>query len=327
MTFEFTTKPGFNFLTSFSEQFGVPVTGDRLDIPEEMGSGSIRKVDINEHFKLLIHHYTFKEEFVLRRKAPEEITDLITIIFYSSTLPNNQLSNREKSFTCTKINSSSIEVSSNDLNSEIRFPADREIHFTVVGIKAALLAELLSLDEPSQLIRTVTNGSSTFLYHVAMSQDFEKTLRVIADNDKMSALKKMFYKVKVQELFYMLFDKLLKRDYKTECSLNNLDVSRLMVVRDFLLANLSEPPHLRDMAKLAHMSETKLKMLFRQVFGDSIYNYYQTARMNEAATMLKHSRVPVSEVGYQLGFSNLSHFSRLFAKHHGQTPKKFQSVG
>jgi AraC-like DNA-binding protein len=32
-------------------------------------------------------------------------------------------------------------------------------------------------------------------------------------------------------------------------------------------------------------------------------------------------------VGYELGFSNLSHFSRLFEKHYGLTPKRFSAQG
>lgn len=70
-----------------------------------------------------------------------------------------------------------------------------------------------------------------------------------------------------------------------------------------------------------------MKDLFRQVFGDSIYNYYQTARMEEAAYLLKHKNYSVSEAGYQLGFSNLSHFTRLFERHHQQKPQKYALGG
>ena len=327
MTFEFSADDGTDFLTGFSEQFDVPVLGDELRIPAKMGEGNIKRIDLGEDFRLHIHQYTFREEFVLKRMAPKAVSDLVTVIFYSSAFPNNYLSNREVSFNCTKTHAASVEVSSGDLNSEIRFPPGHDIHFTSLGIRAALLRELLGPTEPNQLIETVTKANNTFLYHLLMIPDFERTLRGLVESESGDPLKKFYYKVKAQELLYLVFSKLAQREDKKHCQLNNLDVSMLMTVRDTLVADLAEPPQLRDLAKLANMSETKLKMLFRQVFGDSIYNYYQTARMEEAATMLRLPGVSVSQVGYQLGFSNLSHFSRLFARHHGKTPKKFQSGG
>jgi AraC-like DNA-binding protein len=49
--------------------------------------------------------------------------------------------------------------------------------------------------------------------------------------------------------------------------------------------------------------------------------------MEEAAFLLKQSGYSVSEVGYQLGFTNLSHFSRLFQRYYGSTPKKYSIAG
>jgi len=77
---------------------------------------------------------------------------------------------------------------------------------------------------------------------------------------------------------------------------------------------------------MAGLSETKMKGLFKQVFGESIFNYFQKARMDEAAFLLKHGGVSVSEAGYELGFTNLSHFGRVFEKHYGLNPKKYSSV-
>ncbi|SEI56963.1 AraC-type DNA-binding protein [Dyadobacter sp. SG02] len=327
MTFEFSAGAGVDFLADFSKQFGLPVLGDELRIPAKMGQGNIRRIDLGEDFRLHIHQYTLREEFVLKRIAPEASSDLVTVIFYSAAFPNNFLSNREGSFNCTKTHAASVEVSSGDLSSEIRFPPGHEIHFTSVGVGAALLRELLGPTEPNQLIETVTKANSTFLYHLLMVPDFERTLRSLFESENADPLQRFYYKVKAQELLYQVFSKLAQREDKKHCQLNNFDAGMLMTVRDTLVADLSVPPQLRDLAKLANMSETKLKQLFRQVFGDSIYNYYQTARMEEAASMLRQPGLTVSQVGYQLGFTNLSHFGRLFAKHHGKTPKKFQSVG
>ena len=49
--------------------------------------------------------------------------------------------------------------------------------------------------------------------------------------------------------------------------------------------------------------------------------------MEEAAFLLKQASISVSDVGYELGFSNLSHFSRLFQRHYGITPKKYTLAG
>jgi len=98
-------------------------------------------------------------------------------------------------------------------------------------------------------------------------------------------------------------------------------------LRKAIMDDLSVPPRLDDLATKAGMSETKMKQLFKQTFGDTIYNYYQKLRMEEAAFLITKAGHSVSEAGYTLGFSNLSHFSRLFEKHYGLTPKKFTLAG
>jgi AraC-like DNA-binding protein len=45
--------------------------------------------------------------------------------------------------------------------------------------------------------------------------------------------------------------------------------------------------------------------------------------MQEAARLLKEQHLTVSEVGYRVGFTNLSHFSRVFERHLGLKPKKY----
>jgi transcriptional regulator GlxA family with amidase domain len=58
----------------------------------------------------------------------------------------------------------------------------------------------------------------------------------------------------------------------------------------------------------------------------TIFDYYQTLRMQEAARLLKEQHLTVSEVGYQVGFTNLSHFARVFEQHLGLKPKKYSAL-
>lgn len=127
----------------------------------------------------------------------------------------------------------------------------------------------------------------------------------------------------MQELLCWLFDRLLTREIVKHRPIHRADAEHLDRVRAAVVADLSVPPQLPELANLAGMSVSKLTDLYKQVFGDSIYDYFQKVRMEEAAYLLGQPGHSVSEVGYQLGFSNLSHFSRLFEKHHGLKPKRF----
>lgn len=92
-----------------------------------------------------------------------------------------------------------------------------------------------------------------------------------------------------------------------------------------LQSNLAQAPDIAALARNAHMSQPKLRKMFRQAFGRTVFDYYQFLRMQESARLLKEKHLSVKEVGYQLGFSNLSHFARVFQMYYGLTPKKFSA--
>ncbi|TDW51713.1 AraC-like DNA-binding protein [Flavobacterium sp. 270] len=103
------------------------------------------------------------------------------------------------------------------------------------------------------------------------------------------------------------------------------DIKAVYAIKSRLQLNLNEPPNIALLAKEAHMSAPKLRKLFKQTFGKGVFEYYQSTRMQEAAQLLKEKRLTVSEAGYRLGFTNLSHFSRVFEQYMGMKPKKYQS--
>ena len=104
------------------------------------------------------------------------------------------------------------------------------------------------------------------------------------------------------------------------------DIKAIYAVKAHLQTHLNEPPHIAGLAKQAKMSEPKLRKLFKRTFGRGVFEYYQFLRMETAAKLLKDKKHTVSEAGYQLGFTNLSHFSRVFEQHMGMKPKKYSAT-
>jgi len=130
---------------------------------------------------------------------------------------------------------------------------------------------------------------------------------------------------KCEELLCHIFAILVQRLGVPASSMHIHDVKAIYLVKSRLQTALNEPPNISLLAKEAGMSEPKLRKLFKQTFGKGVFGFYQAVRMQEAARLLKEQQLTVSEVGYQLGFTNLSHFSRVFEQHIGLKPKKYSN--
>jgi AraC-like DNA-binding protein len=323
MIFEFTASTNFDFIKQFAAQIDVPVRDSLVEIPKKMGEGYIRKVGFGSDFKLMIHRYTLKEDLVIKRNPDVDPNTIRTIFFYSNEEDHELKYNNEENIPFSQKNDSAIQLSTNDIHSTVRFPSGSNIQYLVVGITAEKLLSLLSLDKPNSIVKTITAENASFLFFESLDAEMHLLLKNIASVDMNNPLNNFYVQIKVQELLYLLFTKLSLRENTTFKNINSNDAERLLVIRNEILSDLSMPPVISELATIASMSETKLKQLFKQTFGDTIYSYYQQARMKEASFLLKQAKLSVSEVGYELGFSNLSHFSRLFERQYGITPKKF----
>ena len=135
------------------------------------------------------------------------------------------------------------------------------------------------------------------------------------------------------------------RDYLIDLSLNEL-ITRLLQQqsRDLMIASckqgkLATPlshviqyieqhlAHTIDidvLCKIACMSRSKFYQQFKLAFGSNPALWQQQLRLQKAYKRLEKGE-SISSVCYQLGFNNLSHFSRLFKQTFGATPKSIAS--
>ena len=57
-----------------------------------------------------------------------------------------------------------------------------------------------------------------------------------------------------------------------------------------------------------------------EIFGTTIFEFYQNQRMEHAKYLLYEKRFSVTEVSAMLGYSSISHFSTAFKKHTSLKP-------
>ena len=319
--FTFTADRDFNFLRAFAERFDLPVTGNQVIIPPAMGSGYLRQIQLGNGLTLCLQRYQLRQALVVKRlhSTPHE---LLVFKFTGDESPagDRDQPTRRHSPTSSQV----VQVASGSLFAQELFPADTTIHFTVLTISPQDLLALLALDETNRTRWHLLTGSKSFVLYEAITPEMRRSLTQLAQVDEGAPLARLLYRTKVQELLYALFVRLLARAPTPTIAVGQADAERIFALEAAVLTDLSVPPQLPALARQSGLSLTKMKQLFRQVFGASIYDYYQAARLREAARLL-HS-LSVAETGYALGFTNLSHFARLFEKYYQVKPKQYQTA-
>lgn len=95
-------------------------------------------------------------------------------------------------------------------------------------------------------------------------------------------------------------------------------------VLDSIEARLAESIDLSGLARLARLSECHFSRAFKQSVGMPPHRYVMSRRVSVASAMLRQTDRPLTEIALDVGFSDHSHFTRMFARLTGQTPSAFR---
>lgn len=101
---------------------------------------------------------------------------------------------------------------------------------------------------------------------------------------------------------------------------NEADREKIVQAREILLQHIGEPLTIKELSRKVAINECYLKKGFKEMFGTTIFDFYQGQRMEHARYLLYEKGLSVTEVSLMLGYSSISHFSTAFKKHTGLKP-------
>ena len=101
---------------------------------------------------------------------------------------------------------------------------------------------------------------------------------------------------------------------------NEADRDKITKAREVLLQHIGEPLTIKELSRKVAINECYLKKGFKEMFGTTIFDFYQSQRMEHAKYLLYEKGLSVTEVSILLGYSSISHFSTAFKKHTGIKP-------
>jgi AraC family transcriptional regulator len=103
--------------------------------------------------------------------------------------------------------------------------------------------------------------------------------------------------------------------------LNQLNLRKVL---DYINSFLDQDLSLEALAGVASISKYHFISLFKQSMGMTPHQYVIQQRIERARILLRDPSLSISEISLACGFTNQSHFTRLFRKHTGVTPKTYR---
>jgi AraC-like DNA-binding protein len=96
------------------------------------------------------------------------------------------------------------------------------------------------------------------------------------------------------------------------------------IVLEYVFTNHAGSVKMSEAAALVGMSEPTFSKYFKRATGQNFSDLVRKLRLAHARRLLEHSDKAISEICYEVGFSNLSNFNRHFLNDAGETPRHYR---
>ncbi|MBX3118321.1 MAG: helix-turn-helix domain-containing protein [Fimbriimonadaceae bacterium] len=147
-----------------------------------------------------------------------------------------------------------------------------------------------------------------------LSQLMQKAIREVAEPDSLSVL--------ILESLVVEAVVTAQRLARTCC-----DAPRWPArVEEYLRSHLHTEPCLGEVEREFGRDGSYLARIFRQHYGVTMGDFVRSLRVEQALRMLSSTEQSIGEISAELGFSDQSHFGRVFRRHTGMTPLAYRKT-
>lgn len=99
---------------------------------------------------------------------------------------------------------------------------------------------------------------------------------------------------------------------------------RISIAHDYIRAFYNEPIKLQDVAQVACLSPNHLLRNYSRIYGKTPHQHISEFRILKSKQLLSRTEFNITDITYELGFSNPASFSKMFKQHVGISPLQFR---
>jgi len=316
MTVEIKLTTPDKFHENLSQQIPSKRIDNQLILEKEFGEGGMTYLQLQEGLYVNQIDLKLNAPLILHR-TPKENNDYFILNFHlsKSNLIQN-IGDKEYELGFENIN---ILLSSACAEATIMIPPKVPIKLFNIGFTFKWLEENILSFKSGDIFSIFHSNKPIYLFETT-NYLYKKKLK-LTDFENQSRLSITSGTLQLLDYF---FQKVSQRNLRIDeyQNINLKEFAVMQKIRENIDNSVDSTLSVENLAKIAGMSLSKFKLLFKQIFGTTPYKYYLANRMERSMELLESKKYSVTEVGYIVGYSNPSQFSKSFQKHFGILPSE-----
>ena len=103
------------------------------------------------------------------------------------------------------------------------------------------------------------------------------------------------------------------------------DNDRINIVFNYVKTNFKEPITLDEIGELVSMTVPSFCRYFKKITNKTFVKFLNEYRLVHASKLLAEQPISITEVCFESGFNNFSHFTKSFKAYTGQNPSEYRN--
>lgn len=171
----------------------------------------------------------------------------------------------------------------------------------------------LSGEEGRMLARQLNGMNRCFYVGMELQKRLDEMFRLLTDKPE-------GYELLLRCHACLMIHELVSASRSNQPSLTRDICGALQFIEDALVG---PPPDISEIAEQVHLSVPRFKQKFRQQVGLPPIAYQTRRRIEKSCEMLKEG-MSITQIAYDLGFSSSQHFSTIFRRYMGMSPREWK---
>jgi AraC family transcriptional activator of pyochelin receptor len=317
--------------SGFASHFKTNLVKDKsehqISIPRSHGNGFIRGIDFKDGVSIMMFNCHLKRDMILKYRCSDH--QPLRLLFCIENDIKHIIKDDRMQYQLTYLLGSMVSGSTNNENVFL-IPAEKTIYYYCIEIDrkkySPKIAEHVS-NLPTDLkeVFTDTEGARSFLYQGHYSLTIAQCIQNIKTNEYQGLVRRVYLESQTLEIMAMQIKQFIddRAPSNKQSVLRKKDMELIIEARNRLLANLIEPPTIKELAHLIGTNENKLKKGFRLLYNTSINKLLQNERLSKAKLLIAEESFPIKEIAKMVGYKHSGHFTSKFKKRFGVLPKEY----